>query len=63
MAELFSGSFLKTSPERHWMSCVMASCPAGPPLLLVKGQETAASGQEEAPGGGGQGPRLDKGGK
>ncbi|ELK31074.1 KN motif and ankyrin repeat domain-containing protein 3 [Myotis davidii] len=61
MAKLLSGSFLKTSPERHWMSCVMTSWST--PCNCYKGQETAALGQEKVLGGGGQGPRLDKGGK
>lgn len=64
--QLFSGSFLKTSPERDWLSSVATGCPAGPPFAAgVRGQETAALGLKGAPPGlgvgGGQRSRPDKG--
>lgn len=50
MTQLFPGRFLKTNPERYWLSSVMTGCPAGPPLIArVRGQETAASGLEVPP--------------
>lgn len=62
MTQLFSGSFLKTSPERYWLSSVVTGCPAGPPFAAgVRGQETAALGLKGAPPGLGVGEVKDPG--